>query len=166
MERTTKFFGLIVIALSMSGCGLFSCTQTEVTIKEDDDTEWRMYDDNNNNQGIWIVDEGDVLTWFVTGSDMIFLFPRDMETYFEFNDGLFSEVDSIYTGSEKEPRLKQIVQQGDSLRLKIKENKIEGDGIRPPINVAIEYDIYVIKPGKYVVGNSPPYLIIRRSHNK
>ena len=165
MRNKIKLFGLLVMALVMSSCGLYSCTPTEVTVKEDNDGEWRIYDNDGTNQGTWIVDEGEVLTWIVTGSEMDFLFPPDMGTYFEFSDGLFTKIDTVDIGGESISRRFQRIEEGDSLRLELKEREIDDDYDmrKPPVNVAFEYDIYVVKPGKYVVGNSPPYLIIRRS---
>lgn len=166
MLNKTKLFGLLVIALVMSSCGLSSCTPTEVTVKEDNDGEWRIYDDKDNNQGIWIVKTGKEITWEVTGSDMIFSFPTDMSTYFEFNDSFFTEIDSIYTGPEGETRRIQRIDEGESLSLTVRKiDRDEGFDIRkPPINIMIDYDIYVIDAEKYVIGNSPPYIIVRRSY--
>lgn len=167
MLNKTKLFGLLVIAVVMSSCGLSSCTPAEVTVREDNDEEWRLYDKDGNNQGTWIVDGGEEVIWVVTGSDMDFIFPEDMDTYFEYRDGLFAKVDSVEIEGQFEPKRVQRIAEGDSLHFKIKERKIEDDSDRrrPPVNQAIEYEIYVIDAEKYVVGNSPPYLIIRRSYN-
>lgn len=168
MLKKTKLLGLMLIALIMSSCGLFSCTPTEVTIEQDDDGEWRIYDAQGNNKGTWRVNEGDEITWNVTGSDMIFSFPTDMETYFEFEEGYFSETDTSYSGNEgNEERRIQEIQEGNSLRLTVKVREIERELAKTESAEAdtIDYDIFVIEAQKYVIGNSPPILIIRRSYN-
>jgi hypothetical protein len=168
MRRKVKFFGLIVIAFAvMSSCGLSSCTPSEVTIQEDDDGEWRIYDKRNNNQGTWTVKEGDKITWVVTGSDMLFSFPLDMGTYFEFEDGFFTEIDSMNTGPENDPRRIERVDEGDTLSLIVKDREyaeVERAQMEKVKSDTIDYDIYVYDAEKYVIGNSPPYIIVQRSY--
>lgn len=159
MLKKTKFLGLMIIVFAvMSSCGLFSCTTNEVTISEDDDGEWRIYDNNGNNQGVWTVEEDTEITWIVTGSDMTFSFPEILNTYFRYEPGLFSEVDSSFTASDgtMEFRYLQTIEEGDSLNLRVLD-------LQKAVTDTIDYDIYVIDAQKFVVGNSPPYLIIQRS---
>ncbi|NBC03390.1 MAG: hypothetical protein GVY20_06760 [Bacteroidetes bacterium] len=168
MIKKTKFFGFMVVVLAlMSSCGMFSCTPTEVTVREDDDGEWRIYDNSGNNQGSWTVEEGDIITWEVTGSDMLFSFPLDMGTYFELNDQLFADIDSVYTGPDNEERRIHLVEEGEFLRLtvqKLENSDLENRESGKVDTVMIDYDIYVFDAEKYVIGNSPPYIIIQRSY--
>ncbi len=143
----------------------------KVTITEDGE-EWRLFDEEGNNQGIWNVVEGQDITWEVTGSDVIFSFPRDMRTYFRFDQDIFVEIDTLYSGPDgNEPRLVHKVAEGDSLSFFVREleesqqNESEQEMQEENEDITIDYDIYVMEAEKYVVGNSPPYLIIRRSSN-
>lgn len=165
----------MVIAFAMvSGCVTEEIPPqtitTEVEVREDDDGEWRIYDEEGNNRGTWTVSERDTIKWEVTGSDMTFSFPENMNRYFDYDQDLFNEVDSSFIGPDGETEIRRIhtIDEGDSLNFIIRalnqEQRQEYEMAEVELDT-IDYDIYVIDAQKYVVGNSPPILIIRRSHN-
>lgn len=175
MLRTTKFFGLMVFIFAMvSGCNNDKEPQeastSEVEVREDNDGEWRIYDEEGINRGTWIVDEADTIKWDVTGSEMTFSFPEDMSRYFNYNETLFTQIDTSFIGpdGEMESRRIETIEEGGSLQFTIRtlsqeqKQQYEMEDVEAD---TIDYDIYVIDADKFVIGNSPPILIIRRSHN-
>lgn len=160
MVKKTKMFGLIVIAFAMvGGCSFLSSCKTQVEITEDSDGEWRIYDEDGDNRGTLMIKPRHKVKWEVTGSDMVFFFPRGLNEYFNYDSNLFEDTDSLYSGVDGPRELRRIqrIDQGESLVLKVRRDA--------PADT-IDYDIYVLDANKYVIGNSPPYLIIQRSYGR
>ncbi|WP_440998530.1 hypothetical protein [Fodinibius sp. SL11] len=110
-----------------------------VKIEKTDDGTWRVRDNNGRNKGTLSVERGDTINWQAKGSDLVFIFSKEVENYFE------------YEGSMFEDGRTQKILNNKKLRLTLKEDAPQG---------LLPYEVYVITEGKSVVGNSPPRLII------
>jgi len=110
--------------------------------KDNQDNTWRVRDNEGRNMGSISASKnnGDIINWQSVGSAMVFTFDKNVNRYFEFDEGLFEDG---YT---------QRVDANKKLRLKVRENA--------PQDTLI-YNVFVIKAEKFVVGNSPPKVVIR-----
>lgn len=110
-----------------------------VKVEKTDDGTWRVRDNNGRNKGTLSVERGDTINWQAKGSDLVFIFSKEVENYFE------------YEGSMFEDGRTQKILNNKKLRLTLKEDAPQG---------LLPYEVYVITEGKSVVGSSPPRLII------
>ena len=111
-------------------------------IQEDNqDNLWKVRSNNGRNMGSFNTNRSDKdqINWLARGSDMVFTFNKDVNDYFEFDEGLF---DDGYT---------QRVGSNERLRLTVREDA--------PADTLV-YNVFVIGAQQYVVGNSPPKIII------
>ncbi|NGP76107.1 hypothetical protein G3570_05660 [Balneolaceae bacterium YR4-1] len=114
-----------------------------VRIQEDNqDNTWRVKDNEGRNMGTINANrnDSDQINWLTVGSDMVFTFDKDVNRYFEFEEGLFEDG---YT---------QRVEANKRISLTVREDA--------PADTLI-YNVFVISAEKYVVGNSPPKVVIR-----
>lgn len=110
-----------------------------VKIEKSNDDVWRVRDNNGNNKGVLRVQGGDDINWHARGSDMVFIFSKDVSEYFEYDEGQFSDGRT------------QKIENNKKLHIMLKEDAPKGP---------LPYEVYIINEGKSVVGNSPPRLII------
>lgn len=111
-------------------------------IQEDNqDNEWRVRGNNGQNRGSLNTNRSDKdrISWRAMGSDMVFTFNKDVNDYFEIEEGMFEDG---YT---------QRLDSRDRIRLTVREDA--------PSDTLV-YNVFVIDAGKYVVGNSPPRIVI------
>lgn len=111
-----------------------------VKIEKTNDGTWRVRDNNGKNKGSMEVSAGDRISWQAKGSSMIFIFSSEVDQYFEFDDGVFSNNKS------------QRIRRNRKLQVTVKEGAPIGE---------LVYEVYVLSDDKTVIGNSPPKLIIR-----
>lgn len=111
-----------------------------VKIEETRDGTWRVRDINGNNQGRMKVNRKDKISWHALGSDMVFTFSENVDDYFDFEDGMFEDGQS------------QRIERSKRLRVTLKDNAPKD---------TLVYEVYVAEADTYVVGNSPPVLIIQ-----
>lgn len=112
----------------------------EVKIQEDSDGIWRIRDKDGSNKGTMHINKKDKIAWLAHGSDVEFRFHKNVHDYFIFDEGLFEDGNT------------QMISNNKKLRVTLKENA--------PADTLI-YDVYVVEADTFVVGNSPPKLIIR-----
>jgi hypothetical protein len=111
-------------------------------IQEDNqDNVWRVRGNNGRNMGRLNVNRSDEdqINWMAIRSDMVFTFDKDVNQYFTFSDSLFADG---YT---------QRLNANDRLRLTVRPDA--------PADT-LTYNVFVIDAQKYVVGNSPPRIVI------
>lgn len=138
----TKIAGVsIIIILASAG---FVVTEepprtVNVNIVEDQDGVWRIRDNNGSGQGSMKVRSADQIFWSTKKSAVVFQFPKNVDQYFEYDQGMFADGYS------------QRMERNKKLRLTIKEDA--------PADT-LKYQVYVEDADAYVVGNSPPVLII------
>ena len=111
-------------------------------IQEDNqDNVWRVRGNNGRNMGRLNVNRSDEdqINWMAIRSDMVFTFDKDVSQYFTFSDSLFADG---YT---------QRLNANDRLRLTVRPDA--------PADT-LTYNVFVIDAQKYVVGNSPPRIVI------
>jgi len=147
MKKKTTYFlvlfcfftasaGLIFIAPSANFLSTIS-----VKIEKDKDSEfWRVRDKKGKNKGTMNVNKKDKIEWQAKGSDMVFTFSKPAKTYFEVEEGQFSDGVSQKIGRDKK------------LKLTVKASA--------PSDTLI-YQVYVVSADTFVVGNSPPRVIIK-----
>ena len=126
------------IAYSKSTDALFATEN--VKIQKDSDGIWRIRDKNGRNKGKMHVGKKDKIYWQAHGSAMEFRFHKNVDTYFTYDDGLFADGRT------------QMIKNNKKLRLTLKNDAPQD---------SLVYDIYVVDADTFVVGNSPPVLIIR-----
>lgn len=132
---------LLFFATTTAGLGLESILATiNVMVKKDNqDNTWRVRNNEGNNMGTIVAGRMDKINWQTIGSDMVFTFPDSIDAYFTYGEGLFEDGRS------------QRVEANKKLRLTVKENA--------PKDTLI-YTVYVVVADTFVVGNSPPKIII------
>lgn len=110
--------------------------------KDNQDNIWRVRGTEEENMGTINANKGtkDQINWQSVGSAMVFTFDKDINRYFEFDEGLFQDG---YT---------QRLDANKKLRLTVREDA--------PQDTLI-YNVFVIQAEKYVVGNSPPKVVIQ-----
>lgn len=147
MTNKSRFIMAMAVLCIFATGMLYHSSKTEqqmithnVKIEKTNDGTWRVRDNNGNNKGSMDVREGDKIYWQAKGSDMIFIFSSEVGQYFEFDEGVFPDGKS------------QRIKKNKMLRVTIKEGAPKGD---------LDYEVYVLKDDKTVIGNSPPKLIIR-----
>lgn len=134
-------FFLLTAGLMYTSSDSLEMEATEnVKIQEDSDGIWRIRDNNGNNKGTMRVKKNDKINWHAMGSAMEFRFHKDVNAYFNYESGMFANGKT------------QMIEKSKMLRLTLKENAPQD---------TLTYDIYVVDADTFVVGNSPPILIIR-----
>ena len=111
-------------------------------IQEDNqDNAWRVRGNNGRNMGTINSNRADEdnINWLAIRSDMVFSFDKDVSDYFTVDDSLFTDG---YT---------QRLNANDRLQLTVRADA--------PRDTLI-YNVFVIDAQKYVVGNSPPKIVI------
>ena len=111
-------------------------------IQEDNqDNTWRVRGNNGRNMGTINSNRADEdnINWLAIRSDMVFSFDKDVSDYFTVDDSLFTDG---YT---------QRLNANDRLQLTVRADA--------PRDTLI-YNVFVIDAQKYVVGNSPPKIVI------
>jgi len=117
-----------------------SMRTVNVKIEEDNrDNKWRVRDNLGVNRGTINVKKLDKINWQAKGSDMVFTFSKDVGQYFDFEEGLFSD------GKNQE------ISKSKMLRVTLKSDA--------PSDTLI-YQVYVVEADTFVIGNSPPKVII------
>ncbi|MDZ7659792.1 hypothetical protein [Fodinibius sp.] len=108
--------------------------------KDNQDNIWRVKDNQGQNKGTIVSSRNDKINWQTIGSEMVFTFPEEIDGYFTYEQGLFEDGRS------------QRVEANKKLRLTVRENAPQD---------TLEYTVYVVAADTFVVGDSPPKLIIR-----
>ncbi len=110
-----------------------------VKIDKDANGIWRVMDDNGVNKGMMKVKPMDKVNWHAKDSDMVFTFSKDVNAYFSFESGLFADGKT------------QKIAKSMMLKVTLKDNAPKD---------SLVYEVYVVDADAYVVGNSPPVLIV------
>lgn len=110
-------------------------------VEKDSEGIWRVRDLNGHSQGVVNAASNDNINWQTRNSEVVFAFPKDVDTYFEFRGGLFEDGRT------------QRVSRNGNLRLTVKEDAPSD---------TLHYEIFVVSEGKFVQGNSPPVIIIKK----
>lgn len=108
--------------------------------KDNQDNTWRVKDNQGQNMGTIVSSRNDKINWQTIGSEMVFTFPEEVDAFFIYEEGLFEDGRS------------QRVKANKKLRLTIREDAPQD---------TLEYKVYVVAADTFVVGDSPPKLIIR-----
>jgi len=111
-----------------------------VRVEQDSEGVWRVRSLNGRSQGTIRSSANDRINWQIRESDVEFTFYGNVADYFEYDDDMFQNGNS------------QKVSRGGVLQLRIKEDAPKG---------MLVYDVRIGDSDEYVVGNSPPVLIIR-----
>lgn len=145
MIRKICYFGLVLIfsgaVTGFVASNSYSFLKTIVVkIEQDRDTNiWRVRDNTGKNRGTLKVKKKDKIKWQAKGSDVKFTFSKPVAEYFTYDEGQFADGSTQFLGSSK------------TLSLTVKQDA--------PSDTLI-YEVYVVKSDTFVVGNSPPKLII------
>ncbi|MDR8390085.1 hypothetical protein NC796_02965 [Aliifodinibius sp. S!AR15-10] len=110
-------------------------------ITTDNNNIWRVQDNEGKGKGTFKAKRADRINWLAMKSAMEFRFNKDVSNYLNFADGLFTDGKT------------QLVDANKRLRVSIKDTA--------PMDTLI-YEVYVVEADTFVVGNSPPRLIISR----
>lgn len=111
-----------------------------VKIEKSSDNTWRVKDNNGNDKGVMKVNKKDKISWHANGSEMVFIFSKDIKEYFDFEEGLFEDGRT------------QKVDNNKKLQVTLKPDAPAGE---------LVYEVYVVDAVTSVIGNSPPRIIIR-----
>ncbi len=111
-----------------------------VRIEQDSEGVWRVRDVNGRSQGTIRSSANDRVNWQIRESDVEFTFYGNVDDYFEYEEGMFLDGNS------------QKMSEGDVFSVTIKEDAPKG---------MLVYDVRIGDSDEYVVGNSPPVMIIR-----
>ena len=130
---------LVISGFVASSDGLLVTINVKIQQDNSDDT-WRVKDNEGRNMGTIVSSKRDVINWQTIGSDMIFTFPSNFRDYFVVEEGQFANGNS------------QRVEANKKLRLTIKADA--------PADT-LTYEVYVVDADEYVIGNSPPKVIIQ-----
>lgn len=152
-----KYIGAIMLTMLfiVSAGMVYLDTETEAKTESDDaratinlriqednqDNAWRVRGNNGRNMGTINSNRADEdnINWLAIRSDMVFSFDKDVSDYFTVDDSLFTDG---YT---------QRLNANDRLQLTVRADA--------PRDTLI-YNVFVIDAQKYVVGNSPPKIVI------
>lgn len=163
-NQILKVISILSILLIFSFCENGTETVHDLKITESDDGKWHVFNEADIRKDTLFVERSDLIQWRAVSSDMTFFFPVDMETYFEFEDGKFSETRNSFS-QDRTNALNNMeipaqgvsvarIQESESLYLKVLADAPLG---------AIDYNVYVEEAEQLVVGNSPPILVIQES---
>lgn len=137
----TAAFFLVSAGLAYYATGPDNLPATlNVRIEKADNGIWRVRDVNGRNRGTLRVAGNDRINWQAKGSAVEFRFHKNVAAYFNYADGLF----------------------GDGRTQRVSNNGVLGVTIKESApKDSLVYDVYVYSDSTYVVGNSPPVMIIR-----
>lgn len=146
IKKTLFTLGLILLVMILTGIDVNMTIAEDilrtvnVKIEEDrNDNIWRVRDNEGKNMGTIKVKKADRINWQAKGSDMKFTFSKDVNQYFNFDEEMFKD------GKSQEITDRQML----SVTLK-------SDA---PADTLI-YQVYVVEADTFVVGDSPPKVII------
>ena len=111
--------------------------------KDNQDNTWRIKSNNGRrNMGTINTNRSDKdrIFWQAIGSDVYFSFNKNVNDYFDVEEGYFEDG---YT---------QKLDANEKLRLDVLETAPED---------TLSYVVFVMDAGEYVVGNSPPRIVIK-----
>jgi hypothetical protein len=111
-----------------------------VRIEQDNEGVWRVRSLNGRSQGTIRSTANDRINWQIRESDVEFTFYGNVDDYFEYDEGMFQNGNS------------QKISRGGVFSVRIKEDAPKG---------MLVYDVRIGDSDEFVVGNSPPVLIIR-----
>jgi len=111
-----------------------------VRIEQDSEGIWRVRSLNGRSQGTIRSSANDKINWQIRESDVEFTFYGNVDDYFEYDEGMFQNGNS------------QKISRGGVFSVRIKEDAPKG---------MLVYDVRIGDSDEFVVGNSPPVLIIR-----
>jgi len=111
-----------------------------VRIEQDNEGIWRVRSLNGQSQGTIRSSANDRINWQIRESDVEFTFYGNVDDYFEYDEGMFQNGNS------------QKISRGGVFSVRIKEDAPKG---------MLVYDVRIGDSDEFVVGNSPPVLIIR-----
>ncbi|MFN1835651.1 hypothetical protein AB2B38_010345 [Balneola sp. MJW-20] len=147
-----KTLMLMLISFFMISAGMIFLSEDPIpegnratinaNIMEHSDGTWRVKDNNGNITATIVAAKADNINFRVIGSDAIFSFPEgfDIHKHFIVPEGVF-----VNTRNHR-------LSANQTLRLDVRPDA-------PAVQT--NYDVYVLRDSKYVIGNSPPVLIIR-----
>ena len=145
-KKSLFTFGLLLLALIFAGIGINMTIAEDilrtvnVKIEEDrNDNTWRVRDNEGRNRGTMKVKRMDKINWQAKGSDMVFTFSKDVNQYFNFDEEVF-----------KDGKTQEIT---DSKKLRV---TLKPDAPKD----TLVYQVYVVKADTFVIGDSPPKVII------
>jgi len=115
-------------------------TNSVKIVKDKDTGIWRVRDNDGNNKGTMKVHKKDKIYWQAKGSEVVFTFPKPINKYFTYEEGLFQDSTTQRIADNKQ------------LKLTVRSDA--------PSDTLI-YKIYVVSEDTVVVGNSPPKVIIQ-----
>lgn len=146
LKKSLYMLGLPVLVVVLIGT-VVNVTVSEkvmrtinVKIEEDSDNKWRVRDNEGRNRGTIKVKKLDKVNWQAKGSDMVFTFSKDVNQYFNFDEELFKD------------GVSQEISKSKMLRVTLKPDA--------PRDTLV-YEVYVVEADTFVVGNSPPKVIIQ-----
>lgn len=140
-KQTISLIVLMTLAASTIGFVLIKVETKKVKIVKDEDSNiWRVRDKDGKNKGTLKVKKKDKIEWQAKGSNMVFTFPDSMDSYFDHEEGQFEEGYS------------QEIEDGKKLTLTVKPDA--------PTDT-LEYQVFVVDADTFVIGNSPPKVIIQ-----
>ena len=141
INKSRKSIGMIMIMVFF--ISIISCDNDAITfnleVVETQNNIWRIVDSQGNNRGTLEVIPNDVVNWTASGSDLEFRFQTDIRNYFEYENNHFNDGRT------------QTLNDGDTLSLTIRDNAPKD---------TLVYQVYVAIADTFVVGNSPPVMII------
>jgi len=145
-KKSLFTFGLILLVLIFTDIGINmtiaedTLRTVNVKIEEDrNDNTWRVRDNEGKNRGTMKVKRMDTINWQAKGSDMVFTFSKDVNQYFTFDEEMFKDGKS------------QELTESKKLRVTLKSDAPQD---------TLVYQVYVVEADTFVVGDSPPKVII------
>lgn len=146
-NKKTHLLILVAFLVALAGATEYTLSDKKVIrtinvqVQPDNDNIWRIRDEKGNNAGSMKVNrkDKDTIYWRSNKSDLIFTFSKNVNNYFIFDEGMFSN------------GITQGIKRNETLRLTLKDNAPKG---------TLTYEIYVIEADTLVEGGSPPKLII------
>lgn len=147
MNKRTSHLLLVVIYILTAGLVYYDVPDRiafatlNVRIEKDSQDVWRIRDLNGHSQGMINASSNDNINWQTRDSEVVFAFQKDVNKYFEYRGNLFEDGRT------------QRVRKNGNLRVTIKEDA--------PADT-LHYEVYVVSEGKFVKGNSPPVIIIKK----
>lgn len=137
LSLSAMVVGGMIVNMTFSG-NVMKIINVKVEYDNRDNT-WRVRDNEGQNRGTLKVKRKDNISWHAKGSEMIFTFSENVDRYFEYDEGLFEDGTS------------QVVADDKKLRLTLRDDA--------PQDTLI-YQVYVMDADTFVIGNSPPRVII------
>lgn len=141
-NKLSVTLAVILLLGTTAGLGLEHMMATiNVKIQKDNrDNTWRVKNNEGKNMGRLFASPDDKINWQTIGSEMVFTFPENIDSYFSYEEGMFEDGRSQRIGANKK------------LSLSVKENAPRD---------TLAYIVYVVSADTFVVGNSPPEIIIQ-----